>query len=84
MSTYQPFVKTLDPYRIVKHPSMFTNRPGQSDIVIHIKTGANWGALYDGCRYTIAKILDAETLEPIRDYSPVPNEVLDNLKTWGF
>ena len=75
---------TVDPFLIRKKPSIFTNRTDKIDIVIHKQTGENWGALYNGKRYTIAMILDAETYQPIRSNHPVPKELLDNLVIWGF
>ncbi|MBF6650022.1 hypothetical protein [Methylobacter sp. BlB1] len=77
-------LKTFGPFRIVKKPSIYTNRNGKCDIVIYRETGQNWGAVYDGKHYTIATILDADTLRPIRSYLTVAGDVLDNLKAWGF
>lgn len=76
--------KTVGLFLIRKIPSIFTNRDGKLDIVIHKETGESWGALYDGKRYTIAMILDAETYQPIRSHYLVPKELLGNLVAWGF
>jgi hypothetical protein len=75
---------TVDPFLIRKRPSIFTNRNGKFDIVIDKQTDGSWGALYNGKRYTIAMILDAETYQPIRSHYLVPKELLDNLVAWGF
>jgi hypothetical protein len=76
--------KAIAPFLVRKIPSIFTTRNGKFDIVIHKETGENWGALYSGKRYTIAMILDAETFQPVRSNLTVPNDILNNLKTWGF
>jgi hypothetical protein len=75
---------TVDPFLIRKRPSIFTNRNGKLDIVIDKQTDGSWDALYNGKRYTIAMILDAETYQPIRSNYLVPQALLDNLVAWGF
>jgi len=40
--------------------------------------------LYNGKRYTIVMILEAETYRTIRSNLTVPKELLDNLVAWGF
>lgn len=76
--------KTVGSFLIRKRPSIFTNRNGKFDIVIDKQTDGSWGALFNGKRYTIAMILDAETYQPIRSHYLVPKELLDNLVAWGF
>jgi hypothetical protein len=76
--------RTVGSFLIRKIPSIFTNRDGKFDIVIHKETGESWGALYKGKRYTIAMILEADTYRPIRSNLTVSKELLDNLVVWGF
>lgn len=87
MSANSPVItlsKTIGPFLIQKRPSIFVSRTGKQDIVIHKETGENWGAMYDDKRYTIAMILDPENFQPIRSYLTVPDDILANLKAWGF
>ncbi|MCD2453644.1 hypothetical protein GO003_025020 [Methylicorpusculum oleiharenae] len=76
--------KETGSFLVRKVPSIFTNRTGKLDIVIHKETDGSWGALYDGKRYFIAMIFEAETYRPIRSSHSVPKELLDNLVAWGF
>jgi hypothetical protein len=76
--------KTVGSFLIRKIPSIFTNRDSKLDIVIHKETGEYWRALYNGKRYTIVMILEAETYRTIRSNLTVPKELLDNLVAWGF
>lgn len=83
MTSNAVLIKKVEPFIIKKGPSIFTNRNGLLDIVI-LKVNPSWGAVYDGKRYTIAMILEAETYRPIRSHLSVPKDLLDKLVEWGF
>jgi len=76
-------VKKHGPFMIRKGPSIFVSRTGKQDIVIH-KENDTWGAIYDGKRYSIAMMFSAEDYQKIRHFDIVPNDILENLKAWGF
>jgi hypothetical protein len=76
-------VKKQGPFMIRKGPSIYVPRTGKQDIVIH-KENKAWGAIYDGMRYSIAMIFSAEDYQKIRHFDIVPDDILENLKAWGF
>jgi hypothetical protein len=76
-------VKKHGSFMIRKGSSIYVSRTGKQDIVIH-KENKAWGAIYDGMRYSIAMIFSAEDYQKIRHFDSVPNDILENLKAWGF
>jgi len=76
-------VKKHGPYMIRKGPSIYVPRTGKQDIVIH-KENSAWGAVYESMRYSIAMIFSAEDYQVLRHFDVVPDDILENLKAWGF
>jgi hypothetical protein len=64
--------------------SIFASRTGKQDIFINKETDQDWGLMYDGKHYQVAMILDPDDFHPFSSYLTVPDEILSNLKEWGF
>lgn len=65
-------------YLVKIHQSIYTNRPRSQDVYISRRNDnpAKDGAREeDGQRYNIIAILAYETLEPLRSYEPIPDDV---------
>jgi hypothetical protein len=77
--------KVVGKFRIKLMPSMFTARNGKTDIVIRAINPENWGACINGKFYTICLILAHEDHHIVSDHQrSVSDEILSNLKAWGF
>jgi len=72
-------------WRINEHNSIFTRRRHLRDITISVINPAGWGAIYDGVAYNSVCTLACEDGHVVRGrIEAVPQEILDNLITWGF
>ncbi|WP_347990261.1 hypothetical protein [Methylomonas sp. AM2-LC] len=67
-----------DPYRVQRTPSLFSDRIGKTDIVIQLKSD-DGGIEYQGSRYKIALILDANTGDTVLNRISVQNDSIYRL-----
>lgn len=69
-------------YRISVEPSIFTNRPGKTDI--RIGEESSWGGRdNNGKRYMTSLVMDAETCATVRGYRLVPEDIIQTAKVFA-